>query len=102
MESGLFPLWKNGSWYELEEVEENNGLKHVSSLPAIPQPPTPHEPMEFLARSWSLSASEISKALSEKQKQNLLDNKNLDTFPLIASAPRLVSHLSNSLLSYYY
>ncbi|KAI9076560.1 hypothetical protein K1719_041546 [Acacia pycnantha] len=88
MEGGLFPPWKNGSWYGLEEVEENNELKPVSSLPAIPQPPTPHEPMEFLSRSWSLSASEISKALSEKQKQNLLD-KNLDTLPLAISAPQL-------------
>ncbi|XP_028762642.1 VAN3-binding protein isoform X1 [Neltuma alba] len=88
MEGSFFPPWKNGSWYGLEGVEENNELRLVSSLPAIPQPPTPHEPMEFLSRSWSLSASEISKALSEKQKRNLLD-KNPDALPLTISAPQL-------------
>ncbi|XP_061368277.1 VAN3-binding protein-like [Gastrolobium bilobum] len=92
MEGGFFPPWKNGSWHglELEDVQENDQLRLVSSLPAIPEPPTPHEPMEFLSRSWSLSASEISKALSEKQKQTLL-NKSHDTLLEAISEPQLAS-----------
>ncbi|MED6219939.1 hypothetical protein PIB30_040395 [Stylosanthes scabra] len=92
MEGGLFPHWKDGPWNQLE-VEENAELFLVSSLPAIPEPPTPQEPMEFLSRSWSLSASEISKALSEKQNQNLplLDHKSSpETLPDPISATQFV------------
>ncbi|CAL2259268.1 unnamed protein product [Prunus armeniaca] len=46
--------------YKLQHVvEEAEEMKIVPTLPAIPQPQTPQEPMEFLSRSWSLSASEI-------------------------------------------
>ncbi|KAJ9173375.1 hypothetical protein P3X46_016519 [Hevea brasiliensis] len=97
MDGGFYSAWKHGSL--LDYLEEDQELKPVASLPAIPQPQTPKEPMEFLSRSWSLSASEISKALAQKQRQCFTD-KQPNMFPAdTVAAPQLSGKIINSINS---
>ncbi|GLT73985.1 hypothetical protein SLA2020_458090 [Shorea laevis] len=92
MESGFYLACGNG----MENVGEEGELNAKGPFPCIPQPQTPKEPMEFLSRSWSLSAMEISKALAQKQKHFRFD-ANSSLFPETFVSPHIAGKVVNSI-----
>lgn len=71
---------------------KNSSEGGESEEPKVTVPETPKEPLDFLSRSWSLSATEISKALAHKNisKQFVVTNNNPPRVPEPVIAPHMV------------
>lgn len=90
------------------EIADTFGIEmdeEEAAAAAIPPPQTPLEPMEYLSRSWSVSASEISKILFNGSKKSFaakrLPEMTIPENSVVAASivPSHLQHVINQQLS---
>lgn len=103
---------RDHSWKKLENIEEEGPATVAREMKTALPPETPTETMEFLGRSWSISAVELTRAffnnnsaadtnsylLSTLVNTNKEDREDEEDSTSMASSRDLVSHRSLTVL----
>lgn len=77
--------------HPLENIQEDSPMCKPLSRLTFQPPETPQESMEFLSRSWSISALEVAKVLEARRKSNMEQvnkhHQTMDAYKAPVTAP---------------